>query len=214
MILLGLTGSIGMGKSTTLDLFAELGCPTWSADAAVHRLYAPGGAGVGPVERLFPGVVVEGGIDRARLAERLKGRPEAFAALEGVVHPLVREDRAAWLAEVRNGDARVAVVDVPLLYETGADAEVDAVVVASAPPEVQRTRVLARPGMTAERLDEILALQLHDADKRGRADFVVDTSRGIEAARDQVRAILEKVAHKDWTPRRPATLFSGGEQGD
>ncbi len=214
MILLGLTGSIGMGKSTTLGLFAAEGCPVWSADAAVHRLYAPGGEGVGPVEALFPGVTVDGGVDRGLLSKAIHGDPSAFARLEGVVHPLVREDRKRWLDEVRHGAAPVAVVDVPLLFETGAEAEVDAVVVVSAPPEVQRERVLARPGMTQARLDEILALQLHDAEKRERADFVIDTSKGLDAARDQVRAILAEVTHKDWAPRRPATLFSEGERGE
>ncbi len=214
MILLGLTGSIGMGKSTTLGLFAAEGCPVWSADAAVHRLYAPGGAAVGPVEALHPGVVVEGGVDRARLAQALGGDPSAFARLESAVHPLVRKDREAWLDEVRRGADDVAVVDVPLLFETGADAEVDAVVVVTAPAEVQRARVLARAGMTDARLDEILALQLPDAEKRARADFIIDTSTGLDAARDQVRAIVGAVTHRDWRPRRPATLFSESERGD
>jgi dephospho-CoA kinase len=194
VILLGLTGSIGMGKSTTAALFAEAGVPIWDADAAVHRLYAQGGAAVGPIEAAFPGVAVDGAIDRARLSARLADDPPAFPRLEAIVHPLVAQDRQAFLDQAKASGAKVVVLDIPLLYETGAEAWVDKVVVVSAPAAVQRERALARPGMTAEKLDTLLARQVPDAEKRARADFVVDTSQGVEAARAQVRQILETVA--------------------
>jgi dephospho-CoA kinase len=198
---LGLTGSIGMGKTTTAALFAEAGAPVWDADAAVHALYAAGGAAVADVERLFPGVVGEdGAIDRARLAGRIAGDAEALRRLEAAVHPLVAAHRAAFFAELR--DAPVVVLDVPLLFETGGEREVDAVAVASAPAPVQRARVLARPGMTPAKLDAILARQLPDADKRARADFVIDTGHGLAPARAQVAAVLAAVSAPGFTPRR------------
>ena len=190
MIVLGLTGSIGMGKSTTAGLFAAEGVPVYDSDAAVHALYAAGGAAVGAVEALFPGVVEAGAINRTLLSARVVGDPEGLKRLEAAVHPLVSERRAAFLARAKAEGAQVVVLDIPLLFETGGDGQVDKVVVVSAPEEVQRARVLARPGMTPEKLDAILARQTPDAEKLAKADFVIDTGSGIEAARDQVRAVL------------------------
>ncbi|MNS75239.1 Dephospho-CoA kinase [compost metagenome] len=202
MIILGLTGSIGMGKSTTGRMFADEGALLWDADAAVHRLYARGGAAVGPLGEAFPGVIVDGAVDRARLAEML-GRDEgAFKRLEAIVHPLVAQDRVQDLAAARAEGVRLAVLDIPLLFETGGDAFVDAVVVVTADPEVQAARVLARPGMTRERFEAILARQTPDAEKRRRADFLVDTGRGLDAAREQVAQIVGTVLDPSWTPPR------------
>ncbi|MGH7027211.1 dephospho-CoA kinase [Brevundimonas sp.] len=202
MIILGLTGSIGMGKSTTAQMFADAGALLWDADAAVHRLYARGGAAVGPLHEAFPGVVVDGTVDRVRLAEALGRDEDAFRRLEAIVHPLVAQDRALDLAAARAEGVRLAVLDIPLLFETGGDGLVDAVVVVTADPEVQAARVLARPGMTRERLDAILARQTPDAEKRRRADFLVDTGRGLDAARDQVREIVGTVLDPTWMPPR------------
>ena len=201
MIRLGLTGSIGMGKSTTARLFADAGAPVYDADAAVHALYAAGGGAVGVVEALFPGVTAaDGGIDRVRLAARVTADPQALRRLEAAVHPLVGAHRAAAFAEL--AEAPVVVLDVPLLFETGGDAAVDAVAVVSCPPDVQRARVLARPGMTAARLDAMLARQTPDAEKRARADFVIDTGRGIDAARAQVAGVLDALASPGFRRRR------------
>tara|TARA_R110002167_G_scaffold4758_14_gene22413 strand:+ start:2466 stop:3107 length:642 start_codon:yes stop_codon:yes gene_type:complete len=202
MITLGLTGSIGMGKSTTAQMFAEAGALVWNADEAVHALYAPGGAAVAPVGEAFPGVVVDGAVDRARLAEALGRDPAAFARLEGIVHPLVMSGRLEALAAAEARGVTLAVLDIPLLYETGGDAAVDAVVVVTADAAIQRQRVLARPGMTAERLEAILARQLPDAEKRRRADFVVDTGHGLEPARVRVEEIVGTVLDPDWMPPR------------
>ena len=202
MIILGLTGSIGMGKSTTGRMFADEGALVWDADAAVHRLYAHGGAAVGPLGEAFPGVVVDGAVDRARLAEALGRDETAFRRLEAIVHPLVAQDRAEDLATARAEGVRLAVLDIPLLFETGGDAFVDAVVVVTADPEVQAARVLARSGMTRERFEAILARQTPDAEKRRRADFLVDTGRGLDAAREQVRQIVGTVLDPSWTPPR------------
>lgn len=199
MILLGLTGSIGMGKSTTARMFADEGALVWDADAAVHRLYARGGAAVEPLGEAFPGVVVDGAVDRTRLAERLGRDEAAFKRLEAIVHPLAAQDRADDLAAARARGVRLAVLDIPLLFETGGDAFVDAVVVVTADPEVQAARVLDRPGMTRDRFKAILARQMPDAEKRRRADFLVDTGRGLDAARDQVRQIVETVLSPCWT---------------
>jgi dephospho-CoA kinase len=213
--IIGLTGSIGMGKSTTLRLFAEVGCATWDADAAVHRLYAPGGGAVDPVEERFPGVTApDGGVDRERLVERLQADPSGFTALEAIVHPLVRDDRAAWLETARAEGRAFAVVDVPLLFETGAHDQVEAVVVVSTGHHEQRRRVLSRPGMTPERLEHILARQTPDDEKRRRADFVIETGDGEEAAREQVRAVLAALSTPGWRSRRPDALHSGGERGE
>ena len=193
MIVLGLTGSIGMGKSTTAQMFAAEGVPVYDADAAVHALYAKGGAAVAPVEAAFPGVVVDGAIDRARLSPRVVGKPEALKTLEAIVHPLVGADRGGFFAAAAERGADIVVLDIPLLYETGGDSKVDKVVVVSAPAEVQRRRVLARPGMDEAKFQAILARQTPDAEKRDRADFVVDTGQGLEDARQQVRDILTRL---------------------
>ena len=190
MIVLGLTGSIGMGKSTTAAMFADEGVPVWDADAAVARLYGKGGAAVEPVEALIPGAATADGLDREAMRAALDAEPALFAKLEAIVHPLVREDREAFLASAREEGAAVALLDIPLLYETGGEAACDAVVVVTAPAAVQRARVLVRPGMTEARLDAILARQTPDAEKRARADHVIDTSQGLDAARERVRAIL------------------------
>ena len=202
MIILGLTGSIGMGKSTTGRMFADEGALVWDADAAVHRLYARGGAAVGPLGKAFPGVVVDGAVDRVRLAEALGHDDTAFKRLEAIVHPLVAQDRAEDLAMARAEGVRLAVLDIPLLFETGGEAFVDAVVVVTAEAEVQAARVLARPGMTRDRFEAILARQTPDAEKRRRADFLVDTGRGLDAAREQVARIVGTVLDPSWTPPR------------
>jgi len=192
MFVLGLTGSVGMGKSTAAGFFAEEGVPVHDADAAVHRLYA--GEAAALIEAAFPGTTVDGAVDRTRLAQRVLGDPAALKRLEAIVHPLVQASERRFLAEAEARGEKVVLLDIPLLFETGGDERVDAVVVVSAPPEVQRGRVLERPGMTAEKLDAILAQQMPDAEKRRRADFVVDTSRSFDAARAQVRAVLAAVA--------------------
>lgn len=190
--LLGLTGSIGMGKSTTSAMFRAAGVPVHDADQAVHDLYA--GAAAPQIEAAFPGTTVDGMVDRTRLSAAVLGRPEALAKLEAIVHPLVRAAEQAFLAQCRSSGASVAVLDVPLLLETGGEGRCDAVVVVTAPPEVQRKRVLGRPGMTEEKFAAILARQMPDTEKRRRAHFLVDTSRGLVAAEHQVRSILNAVA--------------------
>jgi dephospho-CoA kinase len=191
MIVVGLTGSIGMGKSTTAAMFAEAGAPVYDADAEVRRLYAPGGDAVGPVGEAFPGVIVGGGIDREKLGALVLGKPDALARLNGLVWPLMGQARAAFFRRAEADKAPVVVLDIPLLLETGGERNVDATVVVSAPAELQRERVLARPGMTAAKFEAILAAQMPDAQKRARADFVVDTSQGLEPARAQVAQILQ-----------------------
>jgi dephospho-CoA kinase len=213
MILLGLTGSIGMGKSTTTAMFADLGAVVWNADDAVHRLYAPGGAAVEPVGAAFPGVVVDGAVDRVRLAEALGRDETAFRRLEAIVHPLVAQGRAGDLAAAWAMGVRLAVLDIPLLFETGGDAHVDAVVVVTADPEVQAERVLARPGMTRDRFEAVLARQLPDAEKRARADFVIDTGHGLEPARAEVAAVVQTVLDPAWiSPRRRAGALSPSDE--
>jgi dephospho-CoA kinase len=192
MFILGLTGSIGMGKSTTANFFREAGVPVHDSDAVVHKLYE--GDAVAPVEAAFPGVTVDGRIDRAKLGEKLVGNPEAIKRLEGIVHPLVRAVSERFVAEQRARGARMIALDIPLLFETGGEKRVDAVVVVSAPAEVQRARVLSRPGMTAEKLDALLKRQMSDAEKRARAHFIVDSSRSFDSARAQVHAIVRAVA--------------------
>ena len=191
MFVIGLTGSIAMGKSTTARLFAEEGVPVHDSDAAVHKLYE--GDAVAPVEAAFPGVTNNGRIDRGALGQRVVGDAPALRRLEEIVHPLVREAGTRFLKEAEANGAKVAVLDIPLLLETGGESRVDAVVVVSAPAEMQRARVLER-GVTQERLDALLARQMPDAEKRRRADFLVDSAQGIEHARTQVRQILAAVA--------------------
>jgi dephospho-CoA kinase len=192
MFILGLTGSLGMGKSTTARFFAEEGVPVHDADAVVHRLYD--GEAAAAIEAAFPGTTASGKVDRDKLAARVLGDSAALKRLEAIVHPLVQEAEQRLLAEAEARGEKVAVLDIPLLFETGGEKRVDAVVVVSAPPDVQRSRALERPGMTVDKLDAILAKQMPDDEKRRRADFVVDTSRGFEAARADVRAILDAVA--------------------
>ena len=200
MIILGLTGSIGMGKSTTSRMFADAGAMVWDADAAVHRLYAPGGAAVVPLGEAFPGVVVDGMVDRALLAEALGKDETAFKRLEAIVHPLVAQSRADDLARARNEGMRLAVLDIPLLFETGGDQWVDGVVVVTADAQTQAQRVLERPGMTQERFEAILNRQMPDAEKRTRADFIVDTGHGLEKAQETVNQIVATVLAPDWKP--------------
>jgi dephospho-CoA kinase len=190
MIVIGLTGSIGMGKSTTAAMFAAEGVPVYDADAEVHVLQGPGGAAVAPIEAAFPGVVKDGAVDRGLLGGRVLGHPEAIKQLESIVHPLLGASRAAFFERAEADGVDLVVLDIPLLFETGGEKRVDAVVVASAPAEMQRERVLARPGWRTERLDAVLAKQMHDTEKRARAHFVVDTSRGLEPAREQVREVI------------------------
>lgn len=192
MFVLGLTGSLGMGKSVTAKMFAEEGVPVHDADAAVHDLYE--GAAAPLIEAAFPGTTAAGKVDRDKLAQRVLGDSVALEKLEAIVHPLVRRAEHAFLDQAARKGARAAVLDIPLLFETGGDGRCDAVVVVSAPPEIQRARAFERPGMTEQKFAAILAKQMPDADKRARADFVVDTSRGFDAARAQVRDILARIA--------------------
>jgi len=192
MFRLGLTGSIGMGKSTTADFFRACGVPVHDADATVHALYR--GPAVAPIEAAFPGTTTPDGVDRAALSARVLGDADALKRLEAIVHPLVHAAERDFLAAARATGRRVVVLDIPLLFETGGEARVDAVVTVTAPAEVQRARVLARPGMTAEKFAQILARQLPDADKRRHSHFLVDTARGLAPARAQVEAVLRAVA--------------------
>jgi dephospho-CoA kinase len=192
MFVLGLTGSIGMGKSTTSGVFRGLGIPVHDADATVHRLYA--GAAVGPIGAAFPGVVVDGQVDRTRLGAVVLKDGVAMKRLEAIVHPLVGAAERAFCDRMRAGGHALAVLDIPLLLETGAERRVDAVAVVSASADVQRQRVLGRPGMTEEKLAAILARQMPDADKRARAHFVIESGYGLEAARRQVAAIIRALA--------------------
>ena len=188
---LGLTGSIGMGKSTTAGFFAEAGVPVWDADAAVHRIYAPGGPGAAALADLVPQAIRDGGVDRDALRAAVGTDPALLAALEARIHPLVAEDRARFGQE--HADADILLFDIPLLFETGAEDWLDAVLVVSAGPEVQRARVLARPGMDPDALAAILARQLPDAEKRARADHVIRTDAGLDAARAAVHALLAAI---------------------
>ncbi|QNP79404.1 dephospho-CoA kinase [Agrobacterium tumefaciens] len=192
MIVIGLTGSIGMGKTTTAKLFAGEGVPVLDSDEAVHGLYRS--EAVPLIEAAFPGTTVSGVVDRQKLGDVLRENPANFGRLEEIVHPLVRKRQEAFLAAARKDDRQFALLDIPLLFETGAESRVDKVVVVSCAPEIQRERVLSRPGMTEEKFEMILARQTPDAEKRRRADFIVDSGSGVEAARDQVREILQKLA--------------------
>lgn len=191
MIVLGLTGSIGMGKSTTARMFVEAGVPVHDSDETVHRLYS--GVAAPLIEARFPGVVVDGTVDRNRLAAKVLGDAEAIRNLERIVHPLVRADADAFLERNREAGAKIAVLDIPLLFETCGEGRVDKIVVVTAPADVQRERVLARPGMTTEKFEAILARQVPDAEKRARADFVIDTGNGLEAARASVLKFVEEL---------------------
>lgn len=193
MITVGLTGSIGMGKSTTAAMFAASGVPVYDADAEVHALYAKGGAAVEPLDAAFPGVVVDGAVDRALLSQRVMGKPDELKRLEAVVHPLVGLSRVGFFEKAVAASADIVILDIPLLFETGGERRMDAVVVVSAPADVQRMRVLARPGMDEAKLDAILARQMADVEKRARAHFVIDTGAGLDSAREQVKAVLTKL---------------------
>lgn len=199
MIVIGLTGSIGMGKTTTARMFARAGIPVSESDAIVHQLYDQGGAAVEPVAAAFPDVVRAGRVDRETLARHLGAHPRDFARLEAIVHPLVRAEQERFLDVARRGKARLAVLDIPLLFETGRDRDVDRIVVVSAPADVQRRRVLARPGMTEDRFAAILARQLPDSEKRARADFIVDSGKGLDHAQAQVRHIIDLLSRGDET---------------
>lgn len=197
MIVIGLTGSIAMGKSETAKLFREQGVPVFDSDEEVHRLYEAGGAAVEPLARIFPeALTAEGTIDRSVLSRLALKDAGVFKSIENIVHPLIRERKAAFLKDCKRAGTPIAVIDVPLLFETRQEKDVDKIVVVSAPEEIQRQRALSRPGMTQQKLDAIMDRQLPDAEKRRRADFVVDTSTGIDGARDQVTAILNELKSK------------------
>ena len=192
MIILGLTGSIGMGKSTTAKLFEEAGVPVYDADAAVHKIYE--GEAAPAIEAAFPGTTADGKVDRNKLSTKVVHDPAAMKRLEQIVHPMLGASRRQFLRDAEQSGAPVAVVDIPLLFETGGEKRVDAVVVVTTTPEIQRQRILERDNMTGEKLDAILARQLPDAEKRKRADFVVDTSGGLDPVRARIRDILDQAA--------------------
>ncbi len=194
MIVIGLTGSIGMGKSTVAERFRQLGIPVCDADAVVHELYE--GAAVAPIEAAFPGTTSGGKVDRVKLGQAVLKNPHGLKRLEAIVHPMVQEAEREFLRKAAEQGAQMAVLEVPLLFETGGDARVDVTIVVSAPPEVQRERVLARPGMTPSKLEAILARQMPDSEKRRRADFVVDTGVTIEESHAQVDAIVERLRNR------------------
>lgn len=205
MLLVGLTGSIGMGKSETARMFARQNVPVYDADAAVHALYAPGGAAVAPIEAAFPGVSKQGAIDRISLSARVLNDNPALRRLETIIHPLVGQSQLDFLEASDAAGADIVILDIPLLFETGGEARVDAVVVVSAPPEIQRARVLARSGMTVERFESILAKQKPDAEKRAKATFVVETGLGLDHAFAQTSAIIAALEGRSgavWEQRR------------
>jgi dephospho-CoA kinase len=195
-LLIGLTGSIGMGKSETAKLFAQLGIPVYDSDAAVHRLYEPGGAAVEKIAEAFPGSVSNGRVDRAALSKLLAGDEAGFKKLEAIVHPLVAEENRKFMEQAVHDGADMVVQDIPLLFETGGHTRMDAVVVVSAPRELQRKRVLERPGMTPGKLDQILSRQMPDEEKRAQAHFVVETDKGLEHAFEQVKSIVAALKAK------------------
>lgn len=195
MIILGLTGSIGMGKSTAARMFADEGIPVHDSDETVHRLYA--GPAAALIGKAFPGTVVNGSVDRRRLSAAVLGRPEALRRLGEIVHPLVRADADAFVERHRAQGARLVVLDIPLLFETGGTDRVDSILVVTAPPDVQKQRVMARPGMTEEKFAAILANQVADKEKRRNADFVIDTGGGMEATRAEVRSLISRLLARD-----------------
>jgi dephospho-CoA kinase len=196
MIVIGLTGSIAMGKSETAKMFRAEGIPVFDADAAVSVLYASGGKAVAAVGQLFPEAIIGNAVDRSRLSEILQQRPDALKELESIVHPLVRAEEQAFLKQHRDQQSDIVVLDIPLLFETGRDKDVDVILVVSAPLAEQRERALARPGMSGEKLAMILARQTPDHEKRRRADYVIDTSRGLDAARQDVKQLIEDLRKK------------------
>ena len=193
MKVIGLTGSIGMGKSTTAQMFADLGCPVFDADAAVHQLYAEGGRAVPLIRAVFPDAITKGAVDRKRLGDYMRADPLNLKVLESFIHPWVAQMRADFLNEAKTKGAEAAVFDIPLLFETGGDKQVDAVVVVTAPSSVQRQRVLARGGMTEALFEMILSKQMPDAEKRRRADYIVETDKGLAPARERVKAVLKTI---------------------
>jgi len=195
-VVLGLTGSIGMGKSTSAGFFRDAGVPVWDADATVHRLYAPGGAAVEPLARLCPAALKNGGIDRATLKDWIASDPSALKRIEGIVHPLVAADRADFVAHHRSAGQPLIVVDIPLLFETGADRHCDTTLTVTAPPEVQRDRVLSRPGITEETFATLLAKQMPDAEKRARATHVIETI-GMDQTRAAVASLIAELTSPD-----------------
>lgn len=192
MVVAGLTGSIGMGKSATVDMFRRLGVPVHDSDAAVHELYS--GDAVDPVGKAFPGVVRDGSVDRSLLAQRVLNDPQAMKRLEAMIHPMVAAHRRSFVSQMRRSGSPLVVLDVPLLFETGADADVDVRIVVTAPVDVQKQRVLARPGMTPEKFAAILGRQMPDEEKRRRADIVIDTSRGFAAVERDVKDIVNRLS--------------------
>ena len=196
-IVLGLTGSIGMGKSTTARMFADRGVPVWDADAAVHGLYSKAGSGVPEIAQLAPTAIVDGAVDRGELKRLIADHPALLGQIEAVIHPLVQADREAFIASCRKNNDAVALVDVPLLFETGSDRTVDAIAVVSTSAGLQKYRVLERPGMTEAQFEMILAKQLPDAEKRSRADFVIDTTTLDSANRDVDRVLAELKGRAD-----------------
>lgn len=199
MLLIGLTGSIGMGKSETAKMFAKLGVPVYDADAAVHRLYAKGGAAVTPLAEAFPQVIVDGAVDRAALSRAVIGLPEEMKKLEAIVHPLVGQAQIAFLKKAQAEGHHAVVLDIPLLYETGGETRVDVVVVVSAPYHLQQQRVLARPDMDMAKFAAIHAKQVPDAEKRARADFVIETDKGLDHAFEEVKSVVEALKHREGT---------------
>ena len=204
MIKLGLTGSIGMGKTATAEMFRELGVPVYDADASVHALYARGGAAVAPLEEAFPGVVIDGAVDRSLLRERVVGDAEAMRRLESIVHPLTGAAQVEFLKQAEADAAAFVVLDVPLLFESGGDKRCDYVAVVTAPAEMQRARVLARGSMSEEAFESILAKQTPDAEKRARADFVISTAFGFDFAREHVQAIANLMERDGKDPSEDA----------
>ena len=189
----GLTGSIGMGKTETARMFSQLGIAVYDADAAVHRLYAAGGEAVAAIAEAFPECMSDGGVDRNCLSAELRADPAALARLEAIIHPLVAREQESFIERAAADGADIVVLDIPLLFETGGDAQVDAVVVVTAPEDVQRARVLSRPGMNEALLAQLLSRQLSDVDKRQRADFVVETGKGLGHAFEQVKRIVAEL---------------------
>ena len=193
MKIIGLTGSIGMGKTTTANMFKDLGCPVFDSDAAVHQLYSKGGKGAALIQAVFPDAIKDGAVNRVRLGAHMKTDPLNLKVLESFIHPWVGEIRAKFLSGAKSNGAKAVVFDVPLLFETGGDKHVDATVVVSAPALIQKARVLARPGVTPDIFEMLLSRQMPDADKRARADYIISTGQGLEKAREQVQAVLTKI---------------------
>ncbi len=201
MIIIGLTGSIGMGKTASAAMFRAEGCPVFDADKAVHDLYAKDGKAVPLIKAVFPDAIKDGAVDRAVLGGHMRADPLNLTVLESFIHPMVSEKRRAFLTDAQQSGADIAVFDVPLLFETGGDKHVDIIVVVTAPPDMQRARVLARPGMMADVFESLLARQTPDAEKRARADFIVYTDKGLEHAREQVQAILRSIRQGEYKTR-------------